>query len=260
MSNSVLMVFRACVKSIIDKKHIRRVSAADKEFHFQNWFAERLMEAGLRFEAGGRNTYPDFYLVEEAEGYELKALAYPGRERDFDSNSQVPQGFHNGKTIYYVFGRYPRDAQGEDYPLLDLVICHGDFLNTDRSYVHRNESIRGFGSYGDIMIRDRKMYVVPTPFSLAAGLSFRQTLILPASFVVPGDHDLIPVGVLDRKEAAELIKAYTFDVQSNTLQAIRIPNPNAGQVHAFRAWRLAGTSSDPVWLRQVAWQPLSDDA
>jgi|SRR5829696_8936912 len=27
----------------------------------------------------------------------------------------------------------------------------------------------GFGSYGDILVRDRKMYVAPTPFALAEG-------------------------------------------------------------------------------------------
>ena len=39
---------------------------------------------------------------------------------------------------------------------------------------------KGFGSYGDILIRDRKMYVVPTPFHLVEGVAHRQTLILPA--------------------------------------------------------------------------------
>ena len=48
--------------------------------------------------------------------------------------------------------------------MLDLVVCRGDFLNADHTYVHKNKSVKGFGSYGDIMIRDRKMYVAPTPF------------------------------------------------------------------------------------------------
>ena len=47
-------------------------------------------------------------MVEHTEGYEVKGLAYPGREANFDSNSQVPSGLHNGRTIFYVFGRYPR--------------------------------------------------------------------------------------------------------------------------------------------------------
>ncbi len=95
-----------------------------------------------------------------------KGLAYPGRTANFDSNSQVPSGFHNGRTVYYVFGRYPKKPDGKTYPVLDVVLCHGNFLNADHEYVHKNKSTKGFGSYGDILIRDRKMYVVPTPFHL----------------------------------------------------------------------------------------------
>ena len=125
-------------------------------------------------------------MVATTEGYELKGLAYPGRDASFDSNSQVPTGFHNGRTIYYVFGRYPKNPDGNSYPVLDLVICHGDFLNADHEYVHKNKSVKGFGSYGDILIRDRKMYVVPTPFRIAEGLAHQLTLILPAEMEVKG--------------------------------------------------------------------------
>jgi hypothetical protein len=113
-----------------------------------------------------------------------KLIAYPGREANYDCNSQVPSGSHNGRTIFYVFGRYPAEPDGDKYPVLDLVICHGDFLNADHDYVHKNKNVKGFGSYGDIMIRDRKMYVAPTPFGLTTGTAHNQTLILPASFRV----------------------------------------------------------------------------
>ena len=46
------------------------------------------------------------------------------------------------------------------------MLRHGDFLNADRDYVHKNRSVRGFGSCGDVLIRDRKMYMIPTPFWL----------------------------------------------------------------------------------------------
>ena len=65
---------------------------------------------------GGRNSYPDFRIVSHIEGYELKGLAYPGRDASFDSNSQVPTGLHNGRTIYYVFGRYPKIPDGDTIP------------------------------------------------------------------------------------------------------------------------------------------------
>ena len=229
-------IFRQCVKAIEAGALIVRESRTDKEFHFQNWFKERLQETGLNFEEGGRNSYPDFRLVRFTEGYELKGLAYPGRKATFDSNSQLPTGFHNGRSIYYVFGRYPKQPDGITYPVLDLVFVHGDFLNADHGYSHRNKSVKGFGTYGDLAIRDRKMYVVPTPFRLADGLAHHRTLILPHKQEPRGRF--VEVGELVRSEAEQLVVAYTFDLRTNDLKADRVTNPHAGREHRFRAWRL----------------------
>ena len=119
---TVVPVFSRCVAAIRKNVLIQRVSATDKEFHFQKWFKARLKENGQEFDESGRNKYPDFLMVRFTDGYELKGLAYPGRYVDFDSNSQVPTGFHNGRTIYYVFGRYPKNPDGPSYPVLDLVV------------------------------------------------------------------------------------------------------------------------------------------
>lgn len=179
----VFEIFADCVEAIRQGVLINRVSRSDKEFHFQNWFEARLGNIGILFDKSGRNSYPDFTLVEFTEGYEIKGLAWPGRESTYDCNSQVPTGYHNGRDVYYVFGRYPKSENaGKEYPVIDLVVCHGDFLNADHEYVHKNKNIRGFGSYGDIMIRDRKMYVAPTPFAVADGLTGTRTLIIPSSF------------------------------------------------------------------------------
>ena len=247
-------IFQHCVEAIRQGALIDRVSSTDKEFHFQNWFRIRLQEIGLNFEVGGRNSYPDFRMVATTEGYELKGLAYPGRDASFDSNSQVPTGFHNGRTIYYVFGRYPKNPDGDTYPVLDLVLCHGDFLNADHEYTHENKSVRAFGSYGDILIRDRKMYVVPTPFRLVEGVAHQQTLILP------NDHEpgkgFIELGRLSRREADQLIIGYAFNLQTNELIPKSVPNPGAGREHLFRAWRLRGSSRKRVSMRQF--QPIPD--
>jgi hypothetical protein len=242
--------FARCVQAIAAGILISRESVGDKEFHFQNWFAGRLDEVGQPFEVGGRNSYPDFRMVRTPEGFELKGLAYPGRDATFDSNSQVPTGLHNGRTIYYAFGRYPKQPDGNTYPLLDLVVCHGDFLNADHNYVHKNLSVRAFGSYGDIMIRDRKMYVVPTPFRLIEGAAHHQTLVLPADDE-PGP-DFVEVGQLTRVEVEDLIVGYTFDLRASMLDSQPAPNPTAGREHAFRAWRLAGAPTDQVALREVS--------
>jgi hypothetical protein len=245
-------VFEQCVLAVQAGELIESVSAKDKEFHFQNWFQQRLQNLTLHFEGSGRNTYPDFCLVEFTEGYEIKGLAWPGRERDYDSNSQVPTGYHNGRQIHYVFGRYPADlTQFPDegngrrqYPVVDLVMCHGDFLNADHNYLHKNKNVKGFGTYGDIMIRDRKMYVAPTPFALTEGTTGLMTLILPAN--IETDARYKQVGQLKRIEADSLVVGYKFDLRTNELKVERIPNPQAGTEHHFLAYRLIDQATKPV--------------
>ena len=241
-------IFKECVRAIRDGEFIERESRNDKEFHFQNWFKRRLENIGENFDEPSRNTYPDFRLVRHTEGYELKGLAYPGREANYDCNSQVPCGEHNGRQIFYVFGRYPRNPDGGRYPVLDLVVCHGSFLNADNTYVHENKSFRGFGSYGDILVRDRKMYVAPTPFALAKGAAHRRTLVVPADMKV--DPDLVEVGVITRREVEQMVVAYSFDLRTNELRTTLVPNPNAGQEHVFRAYCCTGDPVEPITLER----------
>jgi hypothetical protein len=253
-----LDIFTQCVSAIRDNKLISRANRQDKEFHFQNWFLERLNDLKLNHEAGGRNSYPDFRLVHLQEGFEVKGLAYPGREANYDCNSQVPSGAHNGRSIFYVFGRYPAEPDGNRYPVLDLVVCHGDFLNADHDYMHKNRNVKGFGTYGDIMIRDRKMYVAPTPFGLTVGTAHHQTLILPADAKV--DSRFESVGDLLRIETERLIVGYTFDLRSNELTPETVPNPHAGREHHFRAYRLAGNSGDSVAMRATSGEISAEDS
>src|SRR6516162_4229080 len=123
---SVLDVFAECNKAVAEGVPIQRASRSDKEFHFQSWFVGRLAALQLNYDPPARNTYPDFRLVAVTIGFELKGLEFPGRIADFDCNSQVPAGLHNGRAIYYVFGRYPKSKENK-YPVLDLVICHGRY-------------------------------------------------------------------------------------------------------------------------------------
>jgi hypothetical protein len=250
---TVVEIFLTCHRAIRGGALITRASGRDKEFHFQDWFAARLNDCRVAFDDPGRNSYPDFRLVNSAEGFEIKGLAFPGREANYDCNSQVPSGLHNGRRIYYVFGRYPKDA-GASFPVYDLVICDGDFLNADHVYRHKNRNIKGFGSYGDLMIRDRKMYVAPTPFALTNGTAGQITLILRAD--EGGDEGrLRQVGNLEREETEHMVTGYTFNLLDNSLEPRLEPNPDAGRKHRFCAYRaLSDTGSD------VCMNELADDA
>ena len=52
-------------------------SRRDKEYHFQDWFRERLEELGENFDEPSRNSYPDFKMVSHTLGFEIKGLQYP---------------------------------------------------------------------------------------------------------------------------------------------------------------------------------------
>jgi hypothetical protein len=246
MPSRAPILFQLCVAAIDGGVLVSRASARDKEFAVQDWVKARLDEGGIAYEGTGRNSYPDFPLAgDPPEGFEIKSLAYPGRDASYDANSAVPTGQHDGMTLYYVFGRYPATAANQ-YPIHDLVICHGDFLNPMREYVHKNKSLKTFGSYGDIMIRDRKMYVVKTPYAIAAGLAGHRTLILPAGDPVPEGLDL--VGMLERVEADRVAVGYEFDLRTNELRVLEEANATGGTRHTFAAYRLAGEAGPIVAL------------
>jgi len=131
-------------------------------------------------------------------------------------------------------------------------------LNADHDYVHKNKNIKGFGSYGDLMIRDRKMYVAPTPFALTNGTAGQLTLILKDEALV-SDARLRQVGKLLRREADSLVIGYTFDLEENTLVPRLIPNPNAGRVHNFVAYRESNDTGPQVAMAQATCEELLED-
>lgn len=254
--SSCVDVFLACHRAITGRQLIRRSNSSDKEFHFQNRFAARLAEASIVHDQSGRNSYPDFTLVHQAEGYELKGLAWPGREATYDANSQVPSGIHNGRVVFYVFGRYPAKVTEDEYPVIDLIVCHGDFLNAAHNYVHKNRSVRGFGSYGDIMIRDRKMYVSPTPYALLSGATGQRTLVVPSAIEI--DDRLAAVGQLARQETDRLVIGYEFDLLTNARSPHYAPNPDSGKLHRFTAYRVPGEEAPAVALTNSGAKGLGD--
>lgn len=250
-------VFAKFVSDIQGNVHIVSESDTDKEFHFQNWVQSRLGEMKLQFGSPGRNTYPDFRIDVPLEGYEVKGLNTPGRINSYDSNSQVPSGKHDGREIFYTFGlypkdksTYPKDVNGKRrYPIQSLIICHGDFLNADHDYVHLNDSVKSFGTYGDILIRDRKMYVPPTPFALTNGTIGFRTLIVPAR-LSKKDERFNEVGRLVRIEAMDIVTGYSFDLENNILTTKTKPNPSANLRREFVAYRLKNDPADPVTMKK----------
>ena len=67
-NNKYLDVFAQCVNDVRRGVLIVRPSSTDKEFHFQNWFKNRLDTVGHLHDSRGRNSYPDFVLVNSPKG------------------------------------------------------------------------------------------------------------------------------------------------------------------------------------------------
>lgn len=84
-------IFIEYVTAIRNNVLIERSNSDDKEFHFQNWVRDRLTNTGGRFTAPGGNSFPDFKLDHYDLGFEVKGLAFPGREASYDGNSQAPK-------------------------------------------------------------------------------------------------------------------------------------------------------------------------
>ena len=239
-----LQIFLSLAHGFHNSVPIVKSSPQDKEYHFQNWDERRISAAGLQFEKLGRHGYPDFVLTAHASGYEVKGLAVPGRSADFDCNSQLPLALQDGRTVYYIFGRYPNSNQLE-FPVHDLVLCSASFFNAETENSNTNQSFRGAGSYGDILIRDRRMFVCPTPYALMPDTIGCATLILEGEpLSVP--EQLRHVGSFERAEAAEIVTGYSFDFPTNQLTSQRAPNMAAGQLHRFHAYRIrAHSEPDP---------------
>lgn len=168
--------------------------------------------------------------------------------RNYDANSQMPTGRHNGRSIFYVFGRYPADLEpypdhggGRRYPVIDLVMCHGSFLNADHEYVHKNKSVKGFGTYGDVLIRDRKMYVAPTPFALTEGTTGLMTLIVPEATTAPDGFE--------RSAASLAPKPPSLSSPTGSTCARTISRPNAyairGRTPSTASSRTGSTATRP---------------
>ena len=52
-----------------------------------------------------------------------------------------------------------------------------------------------------------------------------------------------------RREADEIAVAYSFDLRTRQLETRMIPNPGAGNVHVFTAYRVPDDPNEPVTMR-----------
>jgi len=185
--------------------------ADDKVDFPQDWFRDRLESAGLPYKQQGKNTYPDFWvgdalaeiteIAREPESYEVKSLALVrGRacRKDIDFNSTIPSGQKGGSSAFVLFFLYT--GSGADLRFVHTIsLAHGDFFNCDQVIAaeHRNSSTNNFGSYGDGIIRHRKMYRFPHPIETDPTAFGRVRLTVPTAWGIQ-DRRLKPIKTIER--------------------------------------------------------------
>jgi len=229
-------------------------SKDDKEYFIQDWVAERASAAGLGVVQSGRNAYPDFWLTGRTTfGNEVKSLARkangePARA-DMDFNSTVPRPTIDGNSCVITFAVYEKSA---DLERRVTTVCLTDvaLLNADDSLVHRNYSIAGFGSYGDGLVRNRRMYRFTTPVRIGRDFGTQEnggrsieimdkaTLILREGLLAARDahaQGLVRIGTITRTWAARRLKAYTVTLDAEAPVAEQA-EAAATEDLAFEVW------------------------
>jgi hypothetical protein len=249
MQTHAVTLFLEMVGAIRSRVLMKPRSPSDKEYFAQDWFIDRLRVTPLKFQQQGRNSYPDFWVYDDAvkEGYEIKSLAFvaptpmqaqqglsgkPAR-KDLDFNSTIPSGRKNNSDTFLVFFLYTGTGAA-DRAVQTLSVAHGDLINADHGVAdkHINIAIKEFGSFGDGFIRNRKMYVFPHPVEIDRTGLGRNRLIVPATWNVTDDR-LTRVASISRIVAKQSVGSYTVNLHGGKAKIRRKPYANAGQALAF---------------------------
>jgi hypothetical protein len=238
-TTNAVSIFLKMVKAVRRGVTMKPRSANDKEYFAQDWFANRLREAGVTFQQQGRNSYPDFLMTAPtlAEGYEVKSLAFtrgkPAR-RDIDFNSTIPSGRKDEQDVFLVFFLYTGSGN-EPRQVHSFSLAHADLINADHQVAdeHINVAIHEFGSYGDGFIRNRKMYVFPHPITVDPDGLGRQRLIVPADWKVK-PAGLRKVKTIERTVTAEAVASYTIRLHGRGQAEVnKTPYADAGTSRKF---------------------------
>jgi len=238
-SANAVRIFLKMVKAAQRGVTMQPRSANDKEYFAQDWFADRLKEAGVTFQQQGRNSYPDFLVSAPlpGQGYEVKSLAFtrgrPAR-RDVDFNSTIPSGRKDDQDVFLVFFLYTGRGS-ESRRVHSFSLAHADLVNADHQVAdeHVNVAIHEFGSYGDGFIRNRKMYVFPHPITIDPESLGRQRLIVPANWKVQRTG-LRKVKTIQRIVTSDAVASYTIRLHGRGQAEVdKTPYADAGVVRRF---------------------------
>lgn len=189
LRTAIEVFHRSCVK--LRRHRNPNIYMQNNNELLSDWFLDDLRD--LEPYSLGANDHPDYII--KGVGFELKSLKTRGQ---IQFNSTIPcGGFKHGNLegeCYYVVARYT--AERTYGYLADYSIVDGDYFNHDREWAfsHMNSQEAEFGTYGDGVVRHRKMYSFPSPHRNIEGVAF----ISKFDFVHEINPNLILEGYIDR--------------------------------------------------------------
>ncbi|MEI4619840.1 hypothetical protein [Bacillus cereus] len=189
LKTAIEVFHRSCIK--LQRHRYPNIFMEGNNELLSEWFLDSLSD--LEPLSLGKNDHPD-YVIHNV-GFELKSLKTKGQ---IQFNSTIPcGGFKHGDLegeCYYVVARYTTE-RNYGY-LADYSVVDGDYFNHDRNWAfsHMNSQESGFGTYGDGVVRYRKMYQFPSPHKSIEGISF----ISKFPFVHEINSNLVPNNYVDR--------------------------------------------------------------
>lgn len=220
-------------------------SSSDKEFAAQDWAVANAARAGLDVTELGRHAPVDLHVGAPARiGVQVKGLTLArGRVRDtLDYSSTFPSPHHDDiPTVLAYLQLHPRLRPGgtvrtHTVCVADMALVQGDDITT------QNRSVAGAGSYGDVNVRCRLMYIGAQPVALAArhGIDIDgiPSLILEQGDLTVGaafERGLRRAGTITRPGVSRRLVSMTVFLDGSDPQPV-FERTIAGPARTFDVW------------------------
>lgn len=224
-------------------------SGDDKEFAAEDWVVHAARAAGLEPVPQGRHAPVDF-TVETVVGpagddlpggggggptasvpvqlaLQAKGLTSTAGSRvrsDLDYNGTLPQPRHDGTAVLLVYTELDRVdgiRRAQSVVVADMALVQQD------PHDARSSSVKGYGSFGDVAVRMRLMYVGAQPVALAAqqGLDVAgcATLMLSHGALTEqaaSEHRLVRAGILRRTYSTRRLASVNFPLDGSDPQPV----------------------------------------
>ena len=186
---TALTLFAAVSAAHADRVDASGRSVADKEFPAEDWLAGAAERGGLAVAKQGRHAPVDFIVSDDGASVAVQAKGLTRRgaaavRTTLDYNSTLPTPQYQGMPELLL---YAEMGSGSDGCVVETTVLADMGLVQQDCGVAESEPVKGAGSYGDMTMRLRLMYVGAQPAALLGeqglDVSGRSVLVLRSGAV-----------------------------------------------------------------------------